>query len=161
VEVGLLGNGLTSFQRRLVHQTVEIEYPTLASRSQGTYMQITKKNKDVDAARQAAHKQRFDVDITEQVGIRWIFEALAGGDLSMLTSILSPTENDRSSTQELLSTLQAKLQKKRPALVGHNLFTDLIYLHNQFFDPIAESLDGFSKQIRSLFPRFVFNILYL
>ncbi|KAI5292369.1 hypothetical protein KEM52_006408, partial [Ascosphaera acerosa] len=75
---------LTSFQKRLVHQTVRACYPGLASAGMSTFVQITPRD---DARAQLVRDNRrvaAERRIIEHTGLRWLIEALAGGDLSGL-----------------------------------------------------------------------------
>lgn len=94
----------------------------------------------------------------EVPGLRWIFEALSNGDL---TSIPIDWFCDDSGTKpELnsnalklpLESLKKELQSKDHILVGHNLFTDLIFLYKTFFGPLPTNVEDFQQAIHSLFP---------
>ncbi|KAI5283739.1 hypothetical protein KEM52_003253, partial [Ascosphaera acerosa] len=51
--------------------------------------------------------------------------------------------------------ITAKLTAARPTLIGHNLFTDLVYLYACFIGPLPESVDDFRHEIHTLFPRVI------
>jgi poly(A)-specific ribonuclease len=100
-------------------------------------------------------------------GLRWIFEALTGGDLSGI-----PTKwftNEYSGKAELsqiaidkeFEQVRNKLKSKHDhVIVGHNLFTDLVYLYKTFVGPLPLDVEVFQNRIHKLFP-VVFDTKYL
>ncbi|NXU18925.1 PNDC1 ribonuclease, partial [Pardalotus punctatus] len=44
------------------------------------------------------------------------------------------------------------LVKAKKPLVGHNMFMDLMHLHDKFYRPLPESYEEFKRNIHSLFP---------
>uniref|UniRef100_A0A8C0UPH1 PARN like ribonuclease domain containing exonuclease 1 n=1 Tax=Cyanistes caeruleus TaxID=156563 RepID=A0A8C0UPH1_CYACU len=44
------------------------------------------------------------------------------------------------------------LVKAKKPLVGHNMFMDLMHLHDKFYRPLPESYDEFKRNIHTLFP---------
>jgi poly(A)-specific ribonuclease len=54
--------------------------------------------------------------------------------------------------QPAFDALKLKLKEKDHVLVGHNLFTDLIFLYNTFFGPLPEKVEDFQEIIHRLFP---------
>lgn len=50
---------------------------------------------------------------------------------------------------------QDRLRKHQPVLVGHNVFTDLVYFYRSFVGPLPETLEDFCAEIHDLFPRIV------
>ena len=90
--------------------------------------------------------------------MRWIFEALARGDLSGINPewFASKTSEDPADqlpavTKEL-ELVAAALLKKNTILVGHNLFYDLGFLYKTFVGPLPASLKEFQQEIHALFP---------
>ncbi|XP_042843396.1 poly(A)-specific ribonuclease PNLDC1 isoform X5 [Panthera tigris] len=47
---------------------------------------------------------------------------------------------------------QMLVKAQKQPLVGHNMMTDLLHLHEKFFRPLPESYDQFKLNIHSLFP---------
>eukprot|EP00073_Rattus_norvegicus_P033409 XP_008756957.1 PREDICTED: poly(A)-specific ribonuclease PARN-like domain-containing protein 1 isoform X3 [Rattus norvegicus] len=47
---------------------------------------------------------------------------------------------------------QMLVKAQKQPLVGHNMMTDLLHLHEKFFRPLPESYDQFKQNIHSLFP---------
>jgi len=92
-------------------------------------------------------------------GVRWIFEALTGGDLS---GIEPEWFQDKSKPQDLsilkqeLDLLILQLKTKQPHLiVGHNLFMDLGFLYKTFVGPLPKMIQEFQRQVNILFPMVV------
>jgi poly(A)-specific ribonuclease len=97
--------------------------------------------------------------ILRQRGFRWIIEALAGGDLSELEpgyfSCLRPNLGlvaAKNTSKEFADSLKQQLQAKRPVLVGHNLFTDLVNLCKCFFGALPDRVEDFQGMVHENFP---------
>jgi len=91
--------------------------------------------------------------------VRWIFEALVGGDLS---GIEPEWFQDKSKPQDLsilkqeLNLLILQLQTKQPHLVvGHNLFMDLGFLYKTFVRSLPKTIQEFQLKINDLFPMII------
>ena len=110
----------------------------------------------------AVRNQRMRViqeRIWKQAGFRWIAEALAGGDLSNLDpayfmAIMSSSAavEPGYSMKQFSDKLKQRLQSQRPVIVGHNLFTDLVYFCNCFFGPLPERVEDFQAMAHVMFP---------
>src|ERR1700760_4520802 len=101
------------------------------------------------------------------LGLSYIFEALAGGDLSDLdpTWFYNPkskTPEDFSPDQikNQLESIKKKLKSKKIILVGHNLFTDLTFIYTTFIGKLPEKVQDFQKAIHEMFP-VIFDTKYL
>lgn len=88
-----------------------------------------------------------------QIGLRWLVEALAGGNLEGLTtnSFLTYVQGREAEVAQQLSNLKAVLKTKRTVLVGHNVFIDLIYLYRCFFGQLPEHVEDFQDVMHKLF----------
>ncbi|WEW61166.1 CAF1 family ribonuclease [Emydomyces testavorans] len=148
---------INNYQKRLIHQLVRSEYPDLVSIGRPSFIQIVQYDKKREDKVQE-EKLRFARErIYNQMGFRWIVEGMVGGDLSRLSpgSLLDPSRRSPSCEQDILGHfdyLQAKLKSKRLILVGHNLFTDLVYFYNCFFGNLPEKVEEFLHTIHDLFP---------
>lgn len=96
--------------------------------------------------------------IWKQTGFRWIAEALAGGDLSNLDpgyfrSIV--VTGARDGLNKFADRLKQQVKSNRPLLVGHNLFTDLVYFCRCFFGPLPDKVEDFQAMAQSLFPALI------
>jgi poly(A)-specific ribonuclease len=55
--------------------------------------------------------------------------------------------------EAILQESEVRLKKKRPILLGHNMFHDLCFLHATFFGPLPDTLGEFDCTVHKLFPR--------
>jgi poly(A)-specific ribonuclease len=91
-------------------------------------------------------------------GLRWIFEALAGGDLSGIEPKWFCDESSETYSKDLekvtreLAQVTHTLRTKTHAIVGHNLFTDLGFIYNTFMGPLPRSVRQFQDDIHEQFP---------
>ena len=97
--------------------------------------------------------------LVKQTGFRWIAEALTGGDLSNLSSgyFKNIVMNSRAlpsvpKPDRFSDMMKQKLKSNQPVLVGHNLFTDLVYFCRCFFGPLPERVEDFQVLAHELFP---------
>lgn len=112
----------------------------------------------------------FNQRIALQSGVRFIFEALCGGDLAGIDPMWSYTgdENGQSNTTDSsravleaeLAAVTKELKEKHRVIVGHNLFTDLCFLYKTFIGDLPAGVGDFQSQIHSLFP-FVIDTKFL
>jgi poly(A)-specific ribonuclease len=117
--------------------------------------------------RSANHPQKkneqskiFNERVAVQMGIRFIFEALSGGDLSGIDPLWShkpasheeDTSAKRAELQAELKDLTRRLKQKQHVLVGHNLFTDLCFLYKTFIGRLPAGVGDFQSQVHTLFP---------
>ncbi|KAF1354342.1 CAF1-domain-containing protein [Lizonia empirigonia] len=145
---------ISRFEKRLVHQLVRAEFPGAVAIRQNNCIRIL----DFDAEREADNarriKNRVKEQIVRQTGFRWVFEALVRGDihpdlLYLLRSSAGADGRDR------FDRACARLKKTQPVLVGHNMFTDIVYLYRTFVGPLPDTLDEFNEALHGLFPRIV------
>ncbi|OAX84879.1 hypothetical protein ACJ72_00756 [Emergomyces africanus] len=156
-----LGSGrssLNSYQKRLVHQLVRAEYPSLISISRHTFVQIIPYNKQREDYLRVDKSRALQERVVQQTGFRWIVESMVGGDLSAMDSRLFSSTVSNSTPVEpeaLLSyshNLESKLKSRQHVLVGHNLFTDLINFYKCFIGDLPERVEDFEEVIHALFP---------
>ncbi|KAL8815552.1 MAG: hypothetical protein Q9223_005314 [Gallowayella weberi] len=149
--------GLNNFQRFLVHQCIRKEYPELVTFKQAGFIQIAAYDKDREDARKEYRARVFEERLAKQVGLRWLVEAVHGGDLSKI----NPDSFIRGAGARELSVISefTKLQKQllgcSTVLVGHNVFMDLIYFYACFFGPLPTKVESFQLIINQLFPRII------
>ncbi|KZF21529.1 CAF1-domain-containing protein [Xylona heveae TC161] len=151
--------GLTNFQKRLVHQIVRADYPELVTISKPQFIQVISFDKDREERIKIARAKRIDAQIARQTGLRWLFEAMVGGDLAGIDPRSTarnqsgdPVFVDLEATRGQLQALRKKLQDRPTVLVGHNLFTDLVNLYKCFFGNLPDRVEDFQKKIHELFP---------
>ncbi|OJJ88427.1 uncharacterized protein ASPGLDRAFT_63316 [Aspergillus glaucus CBS 516.65] len=155
---GFFPTTLNRFQKRLVHQLIEAEFPSLVTVGKPAFIQIL----EFDEAREKAvreQRMRYQEErMMKQTGFRWIAEALAGGDLSNLDQgcFMGVMANSPAgaglSLKEFANRLKERLRTHRPVIVGHNLFTDLIYFYRCFFGPLPDRVEDFQAAAHEMFP---------
>jgi poly(A)-specific ribonuclease len=155
---------LSRFQKRLIHQLVRAEFPDLISTpSRDESLRIAFK----DPVREKEIRQKRKRDIEERIynqkGFQWIVEALCGGKLDKL-DLKSLTKDpitggnifyDEEDFKARFYSAKERLRCRQPVLVGHNLFTDLIYFYNTFIDKLPASLEDFTIALHSLIPTII------
>lgn len=145
--------GLNNFQKRLVHQFVRAEYPDLSTTSRPGFIQITAFNKEREDNLQKFRTAAFEDRLKRQVGVRWLVEAMVGGNLAAIKSYnLQPVKSESQVPREHYERLFDRLQAKKTILVGHNVFIDLIYFYACFFGKLPDSVKDFERLMHELFP---------
>ncbi|KAF3037475.1 hypothetical protein E8E12_003597 [Didymella heteroderae] len=145
---------ISRFEKRLVHQLVRAEFPDAVAIGRNDCIRIL----PFDAVREAENTRRIKTRVKEQIarqtGFRWVFEALVGGeiDADLLYILRSAGPSDH---RDRLDRALARLRKNRPVIVGHNMFTDIVYLYRTFVGPLPNTLAGFNEKLHELCPRIV------
>ncbi|EPE28802.1 Ribonuclease H-like protein [Glarea lozoyensis ATCC 20868] len=172
VNVGSVLDPTSGYQRRLIYQLIRSEFPGLRAFPRGgkEFMQVVK----VDVKREAEFQKRkdesFEAGLAKQIGLRWIFEALSGGNLDGINPrwfYVEGKDGDETKPENQLDAIvkdvekvKLALLKKQHIIVGHNLFTDLGFLYNTFVGILPEKVSHFQEEIHELFPR-VFDTKYI
>ncbi|KAL5336372.1 ribonuclease H-like domain-containing protein [Aspergillus crustosus] len=150
---------LNRFQKRLVHQLVEVEYPDFVTVGRPTFIQIIDYDEERENAIRDQRVQRVRERAWKETGFRWVAEALAGGDLTNLSSNYFSSIRANTAPREQGETLgdfvdsfKQRLKAHQPVLVGHNLFTDLVYFFRCFFGPLPDSVEAFQSLVYEHFP---------
>ncbi|QSS59973.1 CAF1 family ribonuclease [Histoplasma capsulatum] len=151
---------LNSYQKRLVHQLVRVEYPSLVSIGRQTFVQIIPYDKQREESIRVDKSRALRERVIQKTGFRWVVEGMVGGGLSAMDprvflSCISNPAPVNTSTSALLSysdDLQLKLKSRQPVLVGHNLFTDLINFYKCFIGDLPDRIEDFKNAIHALFP---------
>lgn len=158
---------LGNFEKRLVHQLVRAEYPDLVSIPKPQSVQIVPFNEDREKSILRNRKRGLRSQIERQTGFRWIIEALCGGDLSVDAELFARDVHtgaakcaDMYDLKSRFARARLALQQRRPALVGHNLFTDIIYLYRTFIGSLPPTLEEFREAIHEHFP-FIVDTKYM
>jgi poly(A)-specific ribonuclease len=134
---------ITRFEKRLVHQLVRAEFPDLVSIGRGDCLRIV----HLDPVREADNMRRIKTRVTDsivrQTGFRWIFEALVkGGDINRAHPLYVAQTTDMIGTADAHDIINRydraieRLKIKQPVLVGHNMFTDIVYFYRTFVGPL-------------------------
>lgn len=142
-----LAPAISRFEKRLVHQLVRAEYPDLVSMGRQDCVRII----NFDSVREAENirriKNRVKEQIIRQTGFRWVFEALVhGGPVNRAGPLYvtrSPTEismpTDADDIKVRYDRAVERLRTKTPVLVGHNMFTDIVYFYRTFVGELPVS----------------------
>lgn len=147
---------MNNFQKALVYQIVR-KHPELVAVNRQSFIQII----DYDEQREIQLKYRklryFEKDLGQQIGLRWLVEAMVGGDLSGLdpNDFLAYVEGRQEEVVEQVNALKASLENKRTVLVGHNVFMDLMYFYKCFFGALPAKVEDFQRIIHDLFPTII------
>lgn len=151
---------LSRFERRLVHQLVRAEYPTLITvpfRGMIRVQKLDQEREDrINAERLREAKDRID----KQTGFRWVIEALAGNppyntDVKRFATHPRTGEAVNADLEDLKSRyrrIQRLLKNKKSVLIGHNLFLDLIYVYKTFIGPLPDKVEDFNALVHEMFP---------
>ncbi|CAE7187833.1 hypothetical protein P3342_008824 [Pyrenophora teres f. teres] len=153
---------ITRFEKRLVHQLVRAEFPELVTIGRSECVRIV----DLDPVREADNirrvKNRVRESIVRQTGFRWIFEALVKGGavdradpLYVARTTGMSTTGDMYDIRDRYDRAVERLKTKQPVLVGHNMFTDIVYLYRTFVGQLPDTLQGFQATIHDLFPKII------
>src|ERR1700712_4947918 len=67
---------------------------------------------------------------------------------------------DTNEKQKEINEIDAKLKRKRHVVVGHNLFTDLVFIYSAFIGKLPDTVEDFQARIHNLFP-YVIDTKYL
>ncbi|KAH7344345.1 ribonuclease H-like domain-containing protein [Pyrenochaeta sp. MPI-SDFR-AT-0127] len=154
---------ISRFEKRLVHQLVRAEFPDLVSMGRADCVRIIDFNPLREAENTRRAKNRVKEQIIRQTGFRWVFEALVHGGHVDLADPLCLTRShpgmsmtaDSHDIKDRYDRATERLKVKTPVLVGHNMFTDIVYLYRTFVGELPETLEGFQNEIHSLFPKII------
>jgi poly(A)-specific ribonuclease len=151
---------LTGFDKRLIHQLVRNEFAELVTISRRQSILIKKMDVERELKIRKDKYKRLKKKIYVQTGFRWVIEAMTGGPLSQIDLTWfarnpdtgAPSYYDNVACEARFHRACDKLKRKRPVLVGHNCFTDLIYLYSTFIGKLPETVGEFGLRIHDLFP---------
>lgn len=154
---------ITRFEKRLVHQLVRAEFPDLVSMGRADCIRIIYLDVEREADNTRRIKNRVKEQIYRQTGFRWIFEALVkGGNVDRADPLFLPHyASDMTMTADAYDIkgrydrAMERLKTRQPVLVGHNMFTDIVYLYRTFVGELPATLQGFQRAIHGLFPKIV------
>ncbi|KAF2674275.1 ribonuclease CAF1 [Microthyrium microscopicum] len=155
-----LKHELTGFDKRLIHQLVRAEFTALRSFSRSTSIIVERSDAAREKKKRDERSRRAASRITEHVGFRWVVEALFQGgsikDMDLRSTAVNregaPQIYDFYDTVGRHKRIMKKLEAGRPVLVGHNLFTDLMYLYASFIGTLPDTVEGFAAEMGASFP---------
>lgn len=149
---------ISRFEKRLVHQLVRAEFHELVTISRQECIRIIYYDKQREEENKRRIKSRTKEQIAKQTGFRWVFEALAAdGDIheadpyyfGRFTNTPIIVE-DKTDVKDRFDRAHERLRKRQPVLVGHNMFTDLVYFYRSFVGELPDTLDGFRSALHSM-----------
>ncbi len=139
--------GLSKYQQYPVHRIISAEYPGFVTIGRPGFVQIVTPCKEFD--HQKSRMTAFDFKLKRHVGVRWLAEALMGGDLA---TIARPEQSVPGEPKQQHEGLCDRLRAKKTILVGHNLFVELIYFHICFLGQLPNKVEDFGRRMHQLFP---------
>ncbi|KAK3692921.1 ribonuclease H-like domain-containing protein [Podospora appendiculata] len=100
---------------------------------------------------------------SKQSAFRFIIEALVRNDFAeditpqlLKGNKTAPQFGDQpGAAWNYLKSLEQKIKKSRPIIIGHNQFYDLCFIYERFIGSLPPDITGFRKELRRLFPRLV------
>ncbi|KAF2834403.1 CAF1-domain-containing protein [Patellaria atrata CBS 101060] len=154
---------LSRYERRLVHQTIRSEYPDYVTLTRKDSIKIIFYDQVREEEVLKSKKRRVKEQISRQVGFRWIVDAMTGEDISNIDvqsfAKHPDTGHDRCvDLDELRSRFnyaRENLKNRRPVLVGHNMFTDMVYFYKCFIGALPPTLRDFEIALNESFPKIV------
>lgn len=144
-------------QKRAVYQLVRNEFPLLRAwpEQDQPLMHILFRNEEDEMKHAAGKRTVFEEEVKKAIGLRYIWEALTGGDLSTIDPVWLRARGSWTSQEDIeneYAEVVAKLKTKKTVLVGHNLLTDLCFLCRAFEGSLPSSVLEFKKQMHKLCP---------
>lgn len=117
----------------------------------GDFIQLVHYDKQSEEKHDKKRAAALEERLKKSVGLRWLIEGLVGGDLKAVESY--NTKED--SVQEKYEGLFDRLKSKKTILVGHNIFTDLIYFYSSFLGQLPNKVEDFEHRIHEIFPTII------
>lgn len=172
---------LTPLEIQIIHQIIHAHHDDLLSRTASGIVRISRQNSTTRTAPSVTYiPEQLKADVVQAKGLRWIFEALcpqvdnvlpitlkepfATGSLSQTMAWVTPYLRVSGTVPERISgdfaSLMHDIKQHETALVGHNMFMDLIYLCQNFWGPLPDTVEDFARIIEPIFPM-VFDTKFL
>lgn len=151
---------LSRFEKRLVHQLVRAEFPTLTSISRRGFIQLVHFDKSREDRIAEGRRRGLEESIARQKGFRWIIDALSGQNISSLDlrecakdSVTGePIYVDLDEYKSQFNRAQRILRNNPKVLVGHNCFLDLVYVYRTFVGELPDTVEEFQQKLHELWP---------
>ncbi|KAH7076221.1 ribonuclease H-like domain-containing protein [Paraphoma chrysanthemicola] len=155
-----LVQAISRFEKRLVHQLVRAEFPELVSIGRSECIRIVNFDPVREAENTRRIKNRVKEQIARQTGFRWIFEALTSGNVDGADPLYVNRNGGGMGghsydVRDRYDRAVERLKTRQPVLVGHNMFTDIVYLYRTFVGQLPNTLQEFNDAIHDLFPKIV------
>lgn len=132
------------------------EFPELVTMGRNECIRIIHYDEMREEENKRRIKRRVKENIAKQTGFRWVFEALAAdGNIHEASprffgSSAPIIAGSLANTKEPFKRAHERLQKYQPVLVGHNMFTDLVYFYRSFVGELPETLDKFCTALHEM-----------
>lgn len=146
-------------QRRLVHQIVRADFPSLITHGRKDAVAVQFKNAEVEVEQKTHNDKKLKGLLFEQMGFRLITEALASGSLESIDihQVGRGIHNEHTPTstklfEKRLGELEKSLQEHQTVLVGHNCFLDLVYIYRTFYGTLPNTVEEFQAALHEIFP---------
>lgn len=153
---------ITRFEKRLAHQLVRAEFPDLVTLSKQDCIRVIHFDEVREQENKEYQKKKVKEQIEKQTGFRWVVEALARGNIPDFAPAFfcrNPTgdviSGNLSNIKDRFDRAKMRLRDRQPVLVGHNMFTDLVYFFRAFIGDLPDTLDGFCRAVHTVFPKIV------
>lgn len=151
---------LSGFYRRLVHQTVRKEFPTLRTYAQSDLVMIAFRDEKRAAEMKEREERLFMQPLYRQYGFRFISDAFAGRDWhqNIDSGIINRRLEGESQTEnthlfkERMKELDQSLKDHQTVMIGHNCFLDLVYIYHNFYGELPDTVGEFQEALHKVFP---------
>lgn len=145
-------------QKHFLTKIINIEYPHLHVSLHGSFVRVKESTKEANNEILQKKKDQAELIIQKSIGFRRITDALTGRDLASLPTksfadLLTTTTSF--TLEELAYALKEHLRDNRAVLVGHNCFTDLVFLYHHFIGKLPETVDEFQILFHQVFPQVI------
>lgn len=159
-------DSLNAYQRRLVHQIIQNEFPGMKSQGMGHFIQVTNPTSEQQATQSQLEEGLRERDLSRAIGFRWIIDGIIGRDLSKLPDDylqpVVPALPKDSDAQDIelpmkafVQDLNHKLQARRKVLIGHNCLTDIMFLYRMAVGDLPPTIEEFRDRVHDMFPAII------
>ncbi|RPB02215.1 ribonuclease CAF1 [Choiromyces venosus 120613-1] len=76
VNISTMGQGVNSYQKRLIHQVVRKTFPHLQTMGRPTFVQVIRTDPAAEKMKRDERRARFDLDLQRAIGLRHVIDAL-------------------------------------------------------------------------------------
>lgn len=154
---------MTKYEKRLIHQLVEVEFPVLKTISRKGFIQVVHVDKNEELFLESKRQTEFDHRLARQRGFDWIVDALLGKQLQVDTLVQLVYEaaghdvdpKRRHTIRRSLHASASRLLGHPTVMIGHNCFLDLIYLYETFLGTLPDTVEDFTANLHEAFPLIV------
>jgi poly(A)-specific ribonuclease len=144
-------------QKHFLTKIINIEYPDLHVSLHGGFVRVKESTKEANNEILQKKKDQAELIIQKGIGFRRLTDALTGDLASLPTKSFADllTTTTSFTLEELACALKEHLRVHRATLVGHNCFTDLVFLYHHFIGKLPETVDEFQILFHQVFPQVI------